>query len=230
MEYTLYKNNFKRDEDSFIGRPINCRNRDLDDLIDRIKGFNSTLSPSETKSIIKAYWDNVSKFIGDGEEYRDNFISVRLGISGSFDSESDRFDKERHNITVKASVSGSIKKSVDTIHTEYVAPDTDLPVIHQVYDWNSETEDQKVSSEGVVEIHGDNLKIDMEYTEYGIFFINTESNIESKAVNIRTNLPKTLVFKAPTLDAGTYKIEIRNAPRNSRKERFNIDHNEYTVE
>ncbi|MFA8451446.1 MAG: DNA-binding domain-containing protein [Bacteroidales bacterium] len=230
MKYSLYLNPLSKEESDCFARPTEVRSRKIEDLIKRITGVTSTLSSAETKSIIDSYWSNIAKFIADGEEYHDDYISIRLGISGRFDNIDDRFDRERHKVSVNANVSSRIKEAGSKICLEYEDAVTDYPAIVSVFDWGSHTNNEKITSEGTVEIKGSRLKVDYDDGEQGIFFVNKETGDDIKAGYLRTNQPKCLVFSAPVLEAGTYTIEVRNKTRNGRVLRMNIDATEFMVD
>ncbi|MFA8450729.1 MAG: DUF4469 domain-containing protein [Bacteroidales bacterium] len=60
-------------------------------------------------------------------------------------------------------------------------------------------------------------------------FINKETGEEVKLGQIRINEPRTLHFIVPNLEAGKYKLEIRNSARDALGLRVGGADTEYTV-
>lgn len=211
MNYTLRKNPLTPDQNDCIGRPVNTRTRTIDDLIERLNGVMNNYNPSEIKSFINSYWGTIAAFIKDGEEYRDENVSIRLGITGSFENEWDRFDNDRHKVTANANLSSRIKDSTDEISMTYKSIEENSPKIKNVFDWSSRTDNEKLTPGGVIEIKGLDLKFSTHERREGIFFINKESQEEVKADFIRSNKPKTIRCIVPELAPGNYFIQIRTA-------------------
>ncbi|MFA8301162.1 MAG: DNA-binding domain-containing protein [Hyphomicrobiales bacterium] len=216
MKYTLYKNRLTKDENDCIARPVNVRSRDIDSLIERVRGITSTLGSNEIKAVIDAYWSTIENFVADGDEYKDDHIGIRLGISGAFDDKWDRFDKNRHKVTINANVGNKIKGAVDKISMEYENTDADAPKILSIFDWNSKTEDQTLTPDGVIEIKGEHLKFMEDEEKQGVFFVN-KANLEEavKSDYIRINHPKQIQCTVPKLTPGIYYIEVRSASSSS---------------
>lgn len=231
MEYTLVENKLTKDiEDDYSARTVNSIKRNREHLVSEITRHGSILKPTETKAVIEAYWNQIIDYIREGEEYRDEHIAVNLSITGSFIGEEERFNHDVHEVNVSLSASNLIKIATRDIRPRYIDPNYDRPVVTNVYDWDSETEDDIISPKGVVEIKGLNLKIYEQGIGAGVFFINKANADEVKVEKLRTNEPRTLVFKAPMLPAGKYKLEIRNSTRNSMNTRVGTSTVEYTVE
>ncbi|MFA8450137.1 MAG: DUF4469 domain-containing protein [Bacteroidales bacterium] len=230
MKYTLYKNHLTKDENDCIARPVKPRVRNLDDLIGRLSGFTSILSSDEIKAIYNSYWDIIKKFVADGEEFYDGNIRIGIGMSGKFVDENDRFDKDRHEVTLHAILAAHVKEVSSSIEPEFVKQHVDIPTIAEVFDWTSQTENSKITSNGGVEIKGNDLKILNKSEEEGIYFIDINTYEEFKVNYLRTNQPKFLQFVAPNLKPGTYSIEIRNTSRKGSELRISFDDLNYIVQ
>jgi hypothetical protein len=88
-----------------------------------------------------------------------------------------------------------------------VVPTPHVPLILEVRDSKSKKVDEVLTSGGVVEITGSDIKIDGDDTTIGVYFV-PETGTELKAETIVTNKPSSVIVTIPTLSAGTYKIKI----------------------
>ncbi|MFA8451282.1 MAG: DNA-binding domain-containing protein [Bacteroidales bacterium] len=230
MEYTLFENKLTKDnEDDFIAKHVNSIIENSADLLETITGPGSILKETESKAVIEAYWKTIIKYIQKGHEYRDEWISVSLNIAGTFENKDARFDRESHEIRVGVVPNKRIKKAAREINPHYVDPDFDRAIIENIYDFASDTDNDTLSPGGVVEVKGRNLKIHEGPVGAGVFLINKESGDEVVIQKMRDNEPRTLRFVVPTLEAGTYRLEIRNSARESRKLRIGTSELEYTI-
>ncbi|MFA8299795.1 MAG: DUF4469 domain-containing protein [Hyphomicrobiales bacterium] len=230
MDYTLFENKLTKDvEDDYIAKPVNNIIKNRNELIEEITGPGSILKETESKAVIDAYWDQIEKYISEGKMYRDERITVNIGISGVFVGKRARDAEGTAKCNLNLVPNKSLKLATDKIHLNYVDPNYDRAIIDIVYDFNTDSDNDIISPNGVVEIKGRDLKIYEDVEGSGIFFINQETNEAVKVTRIRDNEPKTLLFTAPDLSAGEYSIEIRNSRHDSKKIRLGISDQKYTV-
>lgn len=223
LNYSLYDNHFTADDaEDCLARPVNVQINSRDNLIREITGPGSILKPTESNAVLDNYWQTIADYIREGQAYSDDYISIRFGISGTFQNEDDRFDPERHAVIVSALLKSAVSNATMDVPLRKVDSQRITPEIDSIFDWGSETNDERLTPGDVLEIKGSNLKIhDNIDGEEGVFFIHQEDGSEFEAEQYRTNEPKTLSLRIPdALTAGTYRIEVRNTRPNSR----NITH------
>ncbi|SHK17023.1 protein of unknown function [Reichenbachiella agariperforans] len=230
LNYSLYENKLTKDVDNdYIARPVNNVIRDRQALIDVITGPGSILKPTETTASIDAYWNTIIGFIEKGENYRDDFITVKFEMGGVYITLDDRFDRDRHSLVVNLVPGSALSKAAAAVRPTYKKTQEVAPNIETVYDWASDSTNELLSSEGIVEISGEDLKLYGTHDEEGIFFINQANGSEVKAEKVRTNLPSELSLQAPVLEAGEYRMEIRNTTRKGKSLRVGIFAQKFTV-
>lgn len=231
LEYSLYDNHFTaNDPDDRLARPVDVTTHSRDDLIDAITGPGSILKPTETDAVIDNYWSTIIDYIRRGEAYSDDYISTRFGISGVFQDDEDQFDEARHKVVVSVLPKDRVTEVAAEISLRKVDGRRIVPEVQTVYDWGSATNDDTITPGDVLEITGTHLKIHNNISDEGVYFVNQSSDTEAEATQIRTNEPKTLTLRIPdSLVAGTYRIEVRNTPRNGNQLRTGIFAPELTV-
>lgn len=230
MEYTLYDNNFTKDNpNDRLAKAVNVPVKDLKALLKAITGPGSILKMTESRAVIAAYWAAIIGYVSNGNAYRDEFVSIRLDITGVFDNDADRFDKARHTLSLSIIPGSQLKEATQLVPLHFVKSEPVMPLIKTVYDWESETANQKLTSNGILEIQGDTLKIHTEIEGQGVFFINKANGNETVANLPRINTPKTLTLRIPALEAGDYRIEVRNTTRNGKCLRIGMTPINFTV-
>ncbi len=212
MDYTLYENKLTADiADDFVARVVNTETKNREDVIAEITGPGSILKKTECNAVIENYWEKIISSVETGAYYRDEHVSVRIDILGTFLGENDRFDAERHQLNITLHPTAKMNAVLPNIPLTYVKPEKIVPKIETVFDWGSASTNQNLTPNDTLEIKGTDLKVYSEYEEQGIYFLNVGDGTETKAETIRTNEPKTLTLRVPALTAGTYRIEVRNA-------------------
>lgn len=225
LEYYLSPNYFTTDNDEdYLAYPVNVQVNTREDLIRDITGPGSILKPTETGAVIDNYWGTITGYIRKGETYSDEYISIRFGIGGVYQNEEDQFDPARHALVANSILKDSVTSAVDEVELRKIASGRIAPEIRHVYDWGSDTTDDRLTPGGVLEVTGQVLKIhDNLEEEEGVFFISQAGDSEVRADQLRTNEPQKLTLRIPeALTAGTYRLEIRNTSRNGKSLRTGI--------
>ncbi len=231
MEYTLYENKLTTEiDDDYVARLVNVETKTREDVVAEITGPGSILKSTECNAVLTAYWEKIASMVQNGAYYRDKYLTIRMNVVGSFMGENDRFDADRHELKVNIHPLQAMNDSIIGMSLQYVKPELVLPILEDVYDWGSNTTNQKLTPNDTLEISGENLKVYTEDDNQGIYFLNVGDGSETKAELVRTSTPKTLTLRVPTISAGSYRIEVRNAGRNSSNLRVGISNFALTVE
>ena len=230
MDYTTIENKLTKDNpNDFMGKVVNNVIKNEDDLVIDLTKPGSILKETEVRAVKKDIWKNIIGYISEGFIYRDEYISIRLDISGVFEGEGDRFDHNRHAINLTIVPGKELKEAVKNIKPRYVKANNKLPEVEDVYDWGSNTNNNELTPGDTLEISGNELKIYTEPEGQGVFFINKSTGEETVATRLRTNEPKSLSLRVPDLEAGTYRIEIRNTTKRGKTIRTGLTPAEFTV-
>lgn len=228
--YTLLNNKLTKDNpDDCMAKSVNSVIKTEEDLFKSLTAPGSILKDVEVKAVKSEIWKTIISFLEEGYGYRDEYISIRLDISGKFEDKEDRFDPNRHEVNISIVPGKSLKKACKEIKPQFVKATAVKPEIENVYDWISDTSDDILTPEGTLEITGEELKIYTEPAGQGVFFINKSNGQETVAAMPRINEPKMLSLRIPELVAGTYRIEIRNSARKVKTLRVGTIPIEFTV-
>ncbi|SMO37236.1 DUF4469 domain-containing protein [Fodinibius sediminis] len=224
LYYRLYNNPFTTDDpDDRLARPVDVTMNTRKDLIEDITAPGSILKPTETNAVIDNYWKRIILYLREGEGYTDEYIRTRFGISGIFTSEDDQFEPGRHEILIKLVPKSTVTEIAGDIPVRKLTGGGVTPEIDEVNDWASGTIDEVLTPGDVLEITGSNLKIYDNIEDEGVFFVPQSGDDKTEAPQIHTNEPTTLALRIPEeLSPGTYRLEVRNTPRNGNQLRSTI--------
>lgn len=222
MKYSLYDNKMTQDNpDDCFARSVEVKTNSRDELVQNLTRSGSILKPTECQAVIDGYWREIGGFIAKGEAYRDEYDNIRFDINGVFDNADDRFDPARHTLVASALLNSKLTDQARTVPLQYEKATPGQPVIESVYDWGSDTVNDKLTPNDTFEITGEDLKIYEEPGE-GVFFVNQMTGQETHAALLRTNLPKTITLRVPMMPPGQYRIEVRNTTRDGKVLRTGI--------
>jgi hypothetical protein len=213
MKYSLYDNKVTQDNtDDCYARPVEVKVNTRGQLVQNLTRSGSILKTTECNAVIDGYWNEIGGFIARGEGYRDEYLTVRLDINGVFTDSNDRFDPSRHTLVVSALLNSSLTALAKSVPLQYEKAVAGAPVIESVYDWGSDTVNEKLTPGDTIEIAGEDLKIYEERGE-GVFFMDQSTGVETPGELPRRNEPGGLMLRVPALPSGQYRIEVRNTTR-----------------
>jgi hypothetical protein len=211
LKYALFDNKMTEDPDDYMAIIQEAQNKNLDDIIKQITVAGSILKETECRAVIRDFLKKLAENAQEGIGFLNDYFSINFSIQGVFKDADDRYDPKRHSILMNLTANTELKKSLDFIKVEKVSPNIPQPIVHQLYDMLSNTTNATLSGNGMAEIKGEKLSINTAEADEGIFLINVATATETKVSLIHNNEPKKLQFLVPTgLQAGTYKVEVRN--------------------
>lgn len=223
LRYALYSNELTKDNpNDQVARPVEVVRRNKDHLIKQINRGGSIVKASDFKAHIENYWMQIRDYIAEGETYDDEFMGTRFDVSGVFEDVDDTFSPDRHHLVVSIRLKPLVSEAAQGVVMRKVERPKTNPEVTKVYDWGSETENEKLTPGGALEIKGLRLKIYDNVAEEGVYFVNKTSGAETKATAVRTNEPQNLSLKVPALSAGNYQLEVRNTTHSSKTLRIAI--------
>ena len=183
-----------------------------DDLIDDIVSRGGNVNRAEALASHEEDEAAVVRALEAGAIVSTPLYHISASIQGVFENEDSPFDPSIHVVKLNIRPGSRLEEIAKNIRVQRVEGAVIEPVIKSVYDWGSDSE-TTLTSGGVFEINGSDLKIQDNLTSEGVFFIKQSDNTATQAVRVRTNRPSQLVVLVPTLTAGNYRVEVRNTYR-----------------
>ncbi|GEM_PF-6670590 len=217
IKYRLIKHPFSKNRTSYVARIVDQKIVDQDSIIEQITREGSILKPTECRAVLDAFFNQIVENANSGVGYHGKYIDVRHTIKGNFIDESDSYNSDRHSLNVTICLSREFNNRIKypkTVKLQYVEH---LPVINRVYDHISDETNSIITSGGVVDIIGENIKIYDSNPLHGVYIIDDDNTLVSKVDRISVNFPHRLMVVLPqNLQAGDYHIEILTSYRDTK--------------
>jgi len=207
LNYFLTENYLTERPDDMTAVARSGASIDENGLIDRILAKGTSL----TRTDVKAVFNAANETIAEGAEHGDSFalplMNISFSIAGVFDGPLDTFDGNRHKLNInltKGVLLREAEKKVKLVKTNKPAP---LPQIQEVKDSVSGAINERLTSGGVAEVRGYNLRIDGDDPTCGLWFV-ANGGQETKADVVIENKPSKILAMIPALAAGNYQVKV----------------------
>ncbi|MCT4637214.1 MAG: DUF4469 domain-containing protein [Bacteroidales bacterium] len=217
IKYRLIKHPFAKNRTGYVARIVNQKIVNQDSIIEQITREGSILKSTECRAVLDAFFNQIVENANSGVGYHGKYIDVRHTIKGNFIDEGDSYNSDRHSINVTIGLSKEFTNKVKDPKTEKLQYVEHLPVINRVYDHISDETDSIITSGGVIDIIGENIKIYDSNPLHGVYIIGDDNKIVSKVERISVNFPQKLMVVLPrNIQIGSYYIEILTSYRDTK--------------
>jgi hypothetical protein len=146
------------------------------------------------------------------DSYRFSF--VKKYIKSVFESPLDTFDGNRHKLNINLTKGILLREAERKVKFEKTNNPAPLPQIQEIKDSVSGNVNEKLTTGGVVEVRGYNLKIEGTDDSCGLWFV-AENGAQTKAEVIVENKPSKIIAMIPTLPNGNYQVKVATQYSNS---------------
>lgn len=224
LSVALYQNKIKKDAAeniTFYARTINrgiCNNEDLaSELI--LLGKNEGFTKEQIVKIAGLLNDAKISKISDGFIVDDGLFRSSAKVKGSFDSDSESFNREKHSIEFSVSPVAAVKNTLASLEPVITQGNSVKPSIVEIFDLGSKSPDM-LTKGGFLDIYGSNIRIGGESSDVGLYFVNLEDDTKTvclKQESIGTNSQNHLACVVPMdLQPGAYRIKVVTQAINSK--------------
>ena len=207
----LVANMLTEREDDFTFNVTYVANRSIEDLCKIAANGKSKFSASE---LLSAYTD--LKEVAKEELYSASTVEFglannSLGVDGPFIGPGAKFDPAKNKVIIRCSPRTEFRKDLDSISVIVGDVQEGLPTITKVTDVFSGEVNGKLTPCNTLNGEGKRVKIvGEEGKPIGFFFINakTDAEIAVPKTAVSRNDPSFFSFIIPSLEDGTYYLEI----------------------
>ena len=211
LEYYLIPNRMTDNPNDYCAISRNIGSYDMDDVYDQMTREGSTITKAEALAAFEEITRAIISILERGHKVVTPFVNITTSVNGVFDGKKDSFDDSRHRISLNINSGIRLRDLSSSITPTKVRKSEPTPIIDDIYDNVSETENNLLTPGEGARISGDLLKYDEEDNQQGIFFIHTEDGTEHRVErSLLRNMPKELIFTLPDLPAGEYRLEVRS--------------------
>ena len=187
------------------------------DLIKTMTGRGLSLTDTDCGRVVNELGHAIRDSLLEGKAIEMALMTITPVVKGTFINSDDVYDPERHTIEFKVKLGDSLDVDVSQIPVVKVKPTTKTPMILIAEDRFSDTTNQTLTPNGTLVIQGQDLKVNTEASDEGLFFkIN---NADTRAERYHHNTDSKLEVKVPaSLTAGaTCNLEIRKRYKGNKK-------------
>ena len=207
VHYSLNKNPLTGHTNEYIAQVLPSDSCDKASLITRMLRKGTTATQTDIVSILTLLEETVAELTNQGITLNTPLFNTSFSMSGVFESAIDTFDTKRHKLNVKLAKGTLLRDAIADIHLEKTRKVTPQPQLFEVKDSISGKVNEILTSGGVVEVRGNNIRIAGENSDCGLWFVSASGNA-AKAQVIAQNKPSLIVAIIPLLAAGSYTIKI----------------------
>ncbi|MEY4903253.1 MAG: hypothetical protein RLZZ292_1068 [Bacteroidota bacterium] len=208
IKYYLQNNPITPDPNDCSARVISNQVHDLESIIKEMLKRGSTVTEADVLAVLKVFFEVVTDEVAEGNNVNLPLVNIKPSVNGVFTSATDSFDASRH--ITKASVTAGIllNEKMSNAKVEKTTQVTATPVLIEFMDINSQNTNSILTSGGIGQIIGEELKFNPANAAEGIYFVATNGTATKVAV-VASRTEGKLMFSIPTLAVGTYTLEVR---------------------
>ncbi len=207
IPYSLDTNNFT-DKGGYFARMKSVGTADLEMITDRMVQRGSTVGKADILATLHLLVEVLIALILDGWRVNlGDLVRIYCTIEGTFDSYSDSFHPSRHTLKGSAQSGRLLDKALrDRGKARKRQSDTPRPNLSRFIDVVSGAYDLFTPG-GVGRLEGWRLKTNPDANDEGVFLI--DQNGREHSLTVIYNTARMLIFYLPSLEPGTYQLEVR---------------------
>ena len=217
LKYSLVENLLTERPDDYSAQTHNLASLDKEAIITRMLNRGTLLTRTDIVAVLNNFEETINEVHLEGYVVTLPLFNTSTSISGVFESPLDSFDGNRHKLNInltKGAVLRNTEKNVKFEKTNTAAP---LPNIQEVKDSLSGTVNEKLTSKGVIELRGYNLKIDGDDPTCGLWIMDADTGEETKCEVFVDNKPSKIIAVLPALPNGSYLVKVVSQYNNGGK-------------
>jgi hypothetical protein len=208
IKYYLQPNPVTPDPNDHSARVQSNKVHDLESITKEMLKRGSTVTEADILAVLKVFFDVVTDEVAEGNNVNLPLVNLRPGVNGVFTSAADSFDPSRHITKANLSAGILLSQKMRSPQVEKVIFATATPVLIEFTDINTQNTNSILTSGGIGQIVGEELKFDPTNAAEGIYFV-ASNGTATKVIVVASRTEGKLMFSIPTLAVGTYTLEVR---------------------
>jgi hypothetical protein len=207
LRYFLLKNKLKTSKNNYLGRVTHIGRATEDNIIDLMISRGSTVSKAEALAVLEEYSAALEELLYRGYHINTSLIKVKFKIKGTFREYSDKFDPDRHELSLIVQPGTRLDKVHTKISLNKVRPTMRMPSIRKIVDFKTLQDNTVATAGNLIALQGRLLDFDTEDSQQGCFFVKNGEAV--RADQIIHNKPSEILLMVPDGLSGIYYIELR---------------------
>ena len=207
LNYSLGDNPLTERPDDYSATPHASGSYTLEDVINAMLSKGTLVTRTDIVAVLNNFFETTEEIIEKGGMINTPLFNTSFSISGVFDGPLDAFDGSRHKLNVNVSKGTRLRDVERKVKLVKTNPTVTLPQIQEVKDTISNTVNERLTPNGVVEVRGYTLKIEGDHPNCGLWFVH-ENGTETLATILIENKPSKVLAMIPALPQGDYQLKI----------------------
>lgn len=208
LKYSLTENLLTERTDDFSAQTHPSGSHDKEAIIARMLQRGTLLTRTDILAVLNGFDETIVDIMLEGGHVNLPLLNTSFSISGVFEGATDSFDANRHKLNINLTKGTLLREAEKKVKLEKTSTIVPQPQILEVKDSVSGKVNEVLTSKGVVELRGHNIKVEGDNTACGLYFV-AEDGTELKAAVLVTNKPSSVVAMMPALAAGkSYQIKL----------------------
>ena len=208
----LYPNHFQHVEGAYIARTDNEASLNVEQVCSTaISRGGVELDLDDFIEYVNKYNEEVAYQLCDGYAVNNGYYSIHPNIGGTFNSEKDLHDHQKHPITFRFRTLGKMRRLVQFINVVIEGIADVNGYIDEFFDYEAESSNALLASGDQFVIHGHKIKIAGDDPSVGLYIVPTaDPSKKVKITRIAENTPTKITGVIQSTTGYQFnRIEIR---------------------
>ena len=207
VNYSLVENVLTDRKDDYSAIVHTKGSLDKEEIISRMLNKGTLTTRTDILAVLNNLEETVEEVLLQGFSVVYPLFNTSFSISGVFEGSLDSFDGNRHKLNVNLTKGLRLREAEKKVKLEKTTAAPLLPLIQEVKDSISGRVNEVLTVNGVLEVRGNNLRIEGDDPTCGLWFIN-ENGEEFKAETIVENKPSRIIAIIPELRRETHQVKV----------------------
>lgn len=208
----LYENLLTKDNpNDYIARTVSERSLNVKQICETaVNRGGADVSAAAMEHATTLFLKEMAYQLCDGFSVNTGYFTAGTQIRGVFDSPSETFSSDKHNILFQFNQGEKLRAEIPNIEVSILGIADSACSILQVTDVKSGSVNDLITPGRNLKISGSKIKVAGDDPNNGVFFVNTttQERIAVESNDMVTNNPSELIIVIPDLASGTYTLEV----------------------
>lgn len=215
---TLTRNSFMSGLKCFRALVQSVGTLTQDQMIERMMRRGSTVTAADASAVLRDYFYVSEDLLLDGHRIKTPFGTLALTIRGRFDSETEAFNPDKHQVVLTLQTSAAFRRQIrDRVQVQRRRANVPQPNVTSYWNLNNGDQNNTLTPGGGAHLFGELLNFDQDDLNQGIFIIpvsdggvlNGEDEPSRVEIVLHNSSRKLAFLVPPDLAAGEYVVEVR---------------------
>ena len=212
LHYHLRRAHLQGIKDKYLAQVENVHSYELEEILQMMDKEESVLNADLARLALATFNKVLSSIIQDGGAVNLPFFKMYPAITGTFESPDASFTQNEHKVEMNLNLSKELQELLPNVKIQKGTYQPNLPVINEVIDSSSGSQNNEITVGGALRIIGSRLKIEGNAPSNGVYFVTEDGSSQTKVTTpIIQNRPSEVIVTVPDFTAGDkYTLKITN--------------------